>query len=75
MIKREPLPAHIRPEDIKELPTAAITLGHDEVKLSRIAACSRAVSPPGEVITVWDTEVPVHDTRERVGVLLLQLQN
>lgn len=65
MIKREPLPDHMRPEDYKELPTAAITLGPNEVKLSKIAT-RRVVSPPGEVITVWDTEVPVLDSRERV---------
>ena len=71
MIKRDPLPDSISPEEFsREPPTAAITLGRDEVTVMKIDSHNqRSCTSPSEVITVWDTEVPVRDTHEKVGLL------
>lgn len=71
VIKREPLPDHIKPEDLRELPTAAITLSRDQVKLTKLDSHSHRPFSPSEVITVWDTEIPVTDRRERVGLPII----
>ena len=69
MIKRDPLPDSISPEEFsREPPTAAITLGRDEVTVMKIDSHNqRSCTSPSEVITVWDTEVPVRDTHEKVS--------
>lgn len=67
VIKREPLPDDVDPENYRELPTAAITLGRDEVKVMKIESLTQRMMSPTEVITVWDTEVPVKDSTEKVG--------
>ena len=64
------MPDDADPDDYRELPTAAITLGRDEVKVMKIDSLTQRTLSPSEVITVWDTEVPVKDSREKVSLFV-----
>ena len=68
VIKRDPLPETLIPGELSTEPTtAAITLGRDEVTVMKIDSHHQSSTvTPSEVITVWDTEVPVRDTHEKV---------
>ena len=56
------------------MPTAAITLGRDEVKVSQIDSRTHRTLSPSEVINVWDTEVPIRDSREKVSNVTMELE-
>ncbi|XP_067929341.1 uncharacterized protein [Watersipora subatra] len=68
VIQRDPLPATTSANDFSTEPaTTAITLGRDEVTVMKIDSFNpNSIVAPSEVITVWDTEVPVKDTHEKV---------
>lgn len=72
VIKRDPLPEHASTDSVHERQTAAITLGHDQVRLVKLDQAGVMGEPHSETITVWDTQIPVTERKVSAATFLLQ---